>query len=143
MIGTAIIIEGIKFKILSLDVLRNTTSISGFGRQVITVPISNEIKMIAETTTNYYTELEKWRDDMFTSTNMSKPASSYKKTIKLNNYVHLIGVFPISYSIEDNNIINVTFSIDYIDGNINLFKLKQMRKEKLEKLNIICQSTSQ
>lgn len=138
MVGSTIIIEGIKFKILSLDIIDNSIPISTFGSPIF-VTNSKEIKMVAETTTNYYMELEKWRDDMFTRTNMSKPASSYKKTIKLNNYVHLIGVFPIDYTFEYNNIIKVTFSIDYIDGNISLFKLQQMRKEKLKKLNDICQ----
>ena len=140
MVGSTIIIEDIKFKILSLDIIDNSIPISTFGRPIF-VTNSKEIKMVAETTTNYYMELEKWRDDMFTRTNMSKPASSYKKTIKLNNYVHLIGVFPIDYTFEYNNTIKVTFSIDYIDGNINLFKLQQMRKEKLKKLNEICQKS--
>lgn len=136
--GTHITIEGIRFKILSLDIQNINTSTSSFGRQVIYVPISNEIKMVAETTTNYYITLEKWRDNMFGMNGISKPAYSFKRNI-IKNGVQIIGIFPIDYFFKEDDLMEVTFSIDHIDGDLKLFQLKQERLEKIKKLNSICQ----
>jgi hypothetical protein len=130
-----ITIEGIRLKILSLDIQKNHSSQYGYGN----IPTTTVIKMIAETTTNYYMTLEKWRDDTFDENGLSKPASSYKKNF-IRNGLKIMGIFPTDYSFRENDLIEVTFSIDYINydlESINLFMLKQERLKKLKKLKEI------
>jgi hypothetical protein len=136
--GTYITIEGIRFKILSLDKQINSTSISSFNRPTYFIPISNEIKMVAETTTKYYMALEKWRDDMMYRNGY---ASNYKKDFTKNG-IQIIGMFPTDYFFKDNDKIEVTFSIDHYSGDFSLFKLKQERLEKLKRLNQISNGKS-
>lgn len=59
----------------------------------------------------------------------------YKKNIILND-IQFLGVYVIDYTLcgTDNNI-KVTFSYDYINGDLELFRKKQIRKEKLNKIN--------
>ena len=127
--GTIIIIEGMKFKILSLNIELNNTPVFGFNMGFSTSN-SREIKMTAETSNNNYIPMNKWFDDMLHSNN---PASVYKKNINYNG-VQLYGICPIDYTFTQNSI-EVTFSIDHFDGDFNLFRLKQLRKEKLKKIS--------
>lgn len=128
--GTTIMIEGIKFKILSLNIEHNMP-IGMFGYQISSN--SREIKMIAETSMNNYLLMNKWFDGMFDHNGRSKSASYYKKNINYNG-VQITGLFLINYTCTQKSI-EVTFSIDHIDGDFNLFHLKQLRKEKLKKIS--------
>lgn len=134
--GTTIMIEGIKFKILSLDVIRNNSTYGGISSSYHIIN-STDISMVAETTTNYYMTLENWID-MFDSNGRSKPAFSFKKNI-IKNGIQIMGIFPRDYIFKDNNIIEVTFSIDHFSGDMKLFNRQQERMQKLNKLNNICQ----
>ena len=93
---------------------------------------TSEIKILAETSNNNYMALSNWH-----SSALSGYAKNYKVDINSNG-IFIAGIFPVDYDFNSYNI-NVTFSADYIRGDIPLFKLQQLRKEKLKKLNEICQ----
>jgi hypothetical protein len=132
MIGVTIIIEGIKFKIISFDMIRSNIPYGGIASSYHMMT-TTEIKMVAETNIKYYMQLENWID-LYDNNGKIKPPFSFKKDITKNG-IQLFGIFPKDYIFKDNNIIEVTFSIDYMNGDINKLKLSQERREKLIKLN--------
>jgi hypothetical protein len=57
---------------------------------------------------------------------------NYKRDIYYNT-IQIHGVFPTDYTFNQYDI-DVTLSADYIVGNMELFYLQKLRKEKLEKI---------
>jgi len=128
-IGICVKLNNINFNINRI-VIENTYTppINNHWPNHFLLQSRNEIKIIAETSNNNYIALEKWLE-------LSK---NYKKDINSNGFF-IGGIFPIDYTFNQYNI-KVTFSADYMNGDFNSFKLKQLRKEKLKKLNKICQN---
>lgn len=58
--------------------------------------------------------------------------SKYKRDIFYNG-LQIYGIFPTDYTFNQNDI-SVTLSADYIVGNMELFYLHKLRKEKLNKI---------
>lgn len=87
-----------------------------------------ETKLIATTPTDNWMKLDKWFNDF------NGRASDYKVDLNFNG-VAIGGLFPIDYTFNQYDI-NVTFSVDYINGDLELLKLQQLRKEKLKKINL-------
>lgn len=96
---------------------------------------SREIKILAETSNSNYRALGNWCEPIMESGYVT----NYKVDINSNGFF-IGGIFPIDYDFDQYKI-NVTFSADYVSGDIHLFKLQQLRKEKLKKLNEICQDS--
>ena len=94
---------------------------------IVTNP--KEIKILAETSNSNYITLGNWCAPIMESGYVS----NYKVDINSNG-IFIGGIFPIDYDFNQYKI-NVTFSADHINGDFNLFRLKNLRKAKLEKLN--------
>jgi hypothetical protein len=85
-------------------------------------PGRTEIRIIAQTHSNNSTRIIDWIDLV-----------AYK-TADLNyNGVLIGGIFPISHTLRY-PILDVILSADYVVGDINLLKLRELRKEKLKKI---------
>lgn len=121
-------IDGLDFNIYDIDIKSQYNSI-GSGHLVSGL---ESIKMIGTTSNQNYTTLDKWFSGVF-SCNSIGYAKNYKKNLIFNT-IQMYGVFPIDYDFTPQGI-KVTFSIDYINGDIKLFEIQQLRKEKLLKLN--------
>jgi len=93
--------------------------------------VNSTISILAEISNRHYIQLSNWFDKIQTMTN-------YKKSIDFNT-IKIHGIFPVDYNFSQ-YCINVTFSADYIDGDLKLFERQQLRKEKLKK--IACQKYS-
>lgn len=120
-------IDGLDFDIYDINIKSQYNSIGGNLVSGI-----ESIKMVGTTSNQNYTKLDKWFSGVF-STNPLGYAKNYKKNFIFNT-IQMYGVFPIDYDFTQKGI-KVTFSIDYINGDIKLFEIQQLRKEKLKKLN--------
>ena len=96
---------------------------------------SRSIKILATTSNNNYMALGNWVNPIM----QSGYVTNYKVDVNSNG-VFIGGIFPVDYDFNQ-YIINVTFSADHIAGDFTLFKLKEVRKEKLKRLNEICQKS--
>ena len=67
----------------------------------------------------------------------SRSISNYKKDLSIGS-LNILGVFPTDFTFN-NNYIDVTLSADYISGDLNQAYLQFQRKEKLKKLEELCQ----
>lgn len=123
-------IDGLDFIIKKVDIQNNTYTInSGFGKSVRS-PGVQSIRLYAETYNKI--NLNKWYNGIFTL-RWIQYARTYKKDIIFNT-IQIIGLFPTDYEFTSTGTL-VTFSVDYINGDLELFKIKHLRKAKLEKLN--------
>lgn len=86
-----------------------------------------ETRLITTTPTDNWMKLDKWFN------NFKGRAADYKVDLNFNGVI-IAGIFPIDYNFNQHDI-NVTFSVDYINGDLELLKLQQLRKEKLERIN--------
>ena len=121
-------LNNIIFKINNIIIKKN--SFSNFLPQYST---TTEIEIFAETSNSNYIALGNWIDSV-----VSGSASKYKKDINSNG-IFIGGMFPMNYYFDQWHI-NVRFSADYFRGDLSSFKLKQLRKAKLKRLNeISCQ----
>lgn len=89
-----------------------------------------ERKMTATTNINNFEKIDYWFNSIF------RTDYSYKKDIIYNGF-EIYGIYLVNYGYNNYNIY-VDFSFDYINGDIELFKLKQERKEKLKKIYEKC-----
>jgi len=121
-------IDGLDFDITNVDIDEKYRPFV-YGDQI---PGSRIIRMRAITSNQNYTKLDKWFNGVFNTNPLSTP-KSYKKDV-LFNTIQLRGIMPIDYEFIMEGIL-VTFSIDYMAGDLELFKIQQLRKAKLEKLN--------
>lgn len=97
----------------------------------ISIPAySPTINIIAETSYKNYSNILNWTTSIFSS---SSP-KNYKLIASLN-HIKLYGIFPINTNLNQYNNLEVTFAVDYIEGDIEAFNLKRIRKDKLKKLN--------
>jgi len=99
-------------------------------------PYSPTINIIAETSYKNYSNILNWTTSIFSSSN----SMNYKLIVFLN-HIKLHGVFPINTNLNQYNNLEVTFAVDYIEGDLEAFNLKRIRKDKLEKLNSLCQKS--
>lgn len=113
----------IKRILLSEEYNNNVTNYSYFNNTFNTY--QKTIKILTETSNQNYMKVSDWFDAQ-----MSKP----KKENLFFNSLKIYGMFPIDYDFSVNHM-NVTFSADYYEGDINLFRIQQLRKEKLLKIN--------
>lgn len=123
--------DDIEVEVTKIDIQQNYNYIN-FGPIQHAYPSKQSAKMIGLVSNKDYMKLDKWFNGIFNNHRAASPCN-YKKNIIFNT-VQIMGIFPTEYSFNQNGI-EVTFSIDYFAGDINLFKLKQLRKEKLIKLN--------
>jgi len=126
-------INDILFTIKKIIIDDNSIPFNAFNRQ-ITVTNPKEIKILAETANSNYIPFEKWFSAI-----RGHSATTYKKDINYNGFF-IGGIFPIDYDFNQYSI-SVTFSADYMRGDIHLFKLQQLRKQKLKKI-LECQKSS-
>ena len=94
-------------------------------------PISRNIRILATTSNSNYMALGNWVNPIM----RSGYVTNYKVDINSNG-IFIGGIFPIDYDFNQ-HIINVTFSADHIAGDFTLFRLKELRKAKLKRLNEI------
>jgi hypothetical protein len=96
------------------------------------VPTRRSILIKGEISNKQYYNLDKWFNGILNNYN-GFGSNFYKKDIIFNS-VKIFGIFPTDYTFNQNGI-DVKFSADYISGDLHLFRLKQLRKAKLDKLN--------
>ena len=118
MINSIVKLNDIEFRINAISVDINEPIYMGNkflqGRR-------RSIRIDAQTTNDNYIKVANW------------VLSHGSKIDLIYNTVQLLGVFPIDYDFGHNHI-NVTFSVDCINGDMELFNLQKLRKEKLEKI---------
>ena len=127
-------INNIVFDIKDIDIEINTITMFGNHNNYVMPSPQKCIKISAETSNNNYIALNNWIESSYYSS-----IRNYKQDINYNG-IFIGGIFPIDYTFNQYKI-NVTFSADYINGDFSLFKLKELRKEKLKRLNKICQNS--
>lgn len=127
------IINNIDFDIINIDIEQKYIT-QNFGYSQLKVPAEKSIKITAQTSTNNYIVIDSWHSLTF-----NNYANSYKKSVNYNG-IQIEGIFIVDYTFTQYNI-NVTFSADYIYGDIELYNMQKLRKEKLKKLNDICQKS--
>ncbi len=113
--------NSVKLKINDIDF--NITEF--FGEFGVTNRIVDSFTMVGNTSNQNLMLLDKWFNECMQNKN-------YKKNIILNS-IKIYGIFPMDYNFTHYGI-NVTFSIDYLEGNLKLFNIRKLRKEKLEKI---------
>ena len=114
-------IEGIDFEIKHLEVKSNQTN----RTQICMVGVASNLDYMA---------IEKWFDKIFYNQQYGTK-NNYITNLNYNT-VKIHGIFPKDYNFTTKGI-EVNFNVDYIEGDLNLFKIQQLRKEKLKKLNSI------
>lgn len=92
------------------------------------IPAKKTFSMIGYTDNQNYIKFNEWQEKIFSS-------NKYKVDYSRNG-LNLYGIFPTDYDFTQNRI-RVQFSMDYFEGDLELFKLSQLRKEKLLKINKI------
>ena len=134
---SSVIINNIDFDILKI----NTTNY-GYQNRTIYGATHTETEIIAETSINNLSLLENW------ISNWKRPTNYYKKDSTICNIdgqnIKFIGLFPKSYNIDfesnsNSNNIEVIFNCDYFYTSISI---RELRKEKLEKLNALSTTSS-
>lgn len=116
-------------KTYNLNNLKITINNIEFKLNEIDIDISNNIKLIANTSNQNYIQISNLVESALFKT------KSYKSIIKLHN-IDLYGVYPIDFYFNYSNI-SVVFSVDTIFGDLEILKLKLSRKEKIIKINKI------
>jgi len=116
-------INDIDFDIKNIEIKKDITYVT-YGHRQLPVPGRNEIKIIMETSNSNYFKIDKWFND-----------PDYKKDATFNG-VQIFGIFPKDYTFNQ-NAIEVSFSADYINGDLNLFNKQYLRKEKLKRIQKI------
>jgi hypothetical protein len=96
-----------------------------FDLKTIDINESN-IRLITNTSNQNYIPIENWVELTL------KKNSQHKVMSNFHNIV-LYGIFPIDYSFNQFNI-KVTFSVDEIYGDLDVLKLRLLRKAKLKKI---------
>lgn len=126
-------IEGIDFELIKYEIDEKPLHRYYHNNTHILRNTNRNILIVATTHNNNYMAVGNLFEKMLTS-NYSR---NYKHNID-SKFLKLDGVFPIDYIFTKNNI-EVTFSVDYIEGDLQLLNKQKMRKEKLKKLDNICQ----
>lgn len=118
-------INNIDFNIKNIEITKESTPVNfGFSQRMIPTGKS-EIKIIAQTDNSNYMAFENWVENRC------------KKDVNYNG-IFIAGIFPREYSFNQYNI-DVTFSADYFSGDLHLFEIQQLRKEKLKRINKLSQ----
>ena len=125
-------INNIDFDIINIDVEQKYIT-QNFGYSQLKVPAEKSIRITAKTSNSNYMSIDNWHCLTFSSNS----ASLYKKGLNYNGLI-IEGIFIIDYTFDAYHI-NVTFSGDYMSGDIKMIKLRELRKAKLDKLKEICQ----
>lgn len=90
------------------------------------MPTRKTISMVGYTSNQNYMKIGNWFENSLSNQN------SYKFDY-CKNGLNLYGVFPIEYDFTPDRI-RVQFSVEHFEGDIELFKLAQLRKAKLLKI---------
>jgi len=140
IIDSNVNIDGIQLTLKKIEIDQQYTTISttistSSGFPQTKVPTESEIRILATTSTQNYQKVSNWIDGVSTQS-----LRKYKKDIKLNT-IGIYGLMPIDYEFNQYDI-SMTLSADYINGDLELFNTQMLRKEKLKKLNKICQKYS-
>lgn len=122
-------IDGLDFIIKSIDI-KNGTHTANLGYKSIQLQGHQSIRIYTETSNQNYMALDKWFNGIFG--NGHQGYRNYKKNIIFNT-IQIMGIFPLDYSFCQSGI-EVTFSVDYMCGDLELFKIQKLRKEKLLKI---------
>jgi len=122
----SVMIEGIKFDIVDISQEMQQQQIQYFHSKPIYANNKIDIKIAAKTSTSNYALLENW------ISNLNNRSASYKQDIFIGS-LKISGVYPINYTFN-NNYIDVTFSADWISGDLKQAYLQFQRKEKLKKI---------
>ena len=117
------VIARIKMKDMDFDILEITSERQGNVNYNYF-----QTKIVATTSNDNYMKLGNWAEKSF-----STHVSNYKVDLNFNGLI-IAGIYPIDYSFTQYDI-EVIFSVDYINGDMKLLRLKQLRKENLEKIN--------
>jgi hypothetical protein len=125
-------IDGIDVYITEIKISNGVTQIQHGNSRFMQPPQYISIK--GEISNNNYYNIDKWFNGILNNPNIFG-VNTYKKDIVFNT-IKIFGIFPTDYTFNQNGI-DVTFSADYISGDLHLFQTKQLRKAKLEKLNKI------
>ena len=91
----------------------------------------DEIRIDATTSNKSLFALDNWINKTRKTENLIA-AKDYKHDA-IYNSVQIYGVFPIDYTFNQHNI-DVTFSVDYISCDLELFNKQILRKEKLKEI---------
>jgi hypothetical protein len=135
VISTNVVVklDGIDVTIKRIRVSNSYTNIN-YGFKSINVPSSNQsIELIGVISNKHYLSLDKWFNGIFRGNISGYSTAQYKKDLVFNT-MQIKGIFPTDYNFNTTGI-EVTFSADYISGDLHLFQLQQVRKAKLKKLN--------
>ena len=124
-------IDGIPVDITKIDIQQNYSSIK-YSNSSTQIAGNQSIKMLGLVANRDYMKLDNWFNGVLGRNYMSS-ISNYKKNVIFNS-IQIMGIVPIDYTFTQNGI-EVTFSVDYLNGDLELFKLKKLRREKLKKLN--------
>ena len=125
-------IDGLDFIIKKVDIQNSSHTVYSNYKSVQT-PGSQSIRIYTETSNQNYMALDKWFNGIFgNNTGVQGYAKTYKKDIIFNT-IQIYGMYPTDYEFTSTGIL-VTFSADYVKGDLELFKLQKLRKAKLEKL---------
>ena len=131
--NASVMLEGMKIDILDISQDIRQQQIQYHNLKPMYIPTHPDIKITAKTSTSNYTLLENWMYGNLSS----RLVANYKKDISIGS-LKILGVFPIEFTFNHNDI-DVTFSADYISGDLSHAYLQFQRKEKLKKLEDICQ----
>jgi hypothetical protein len=120
-----------KFSNFKVTIENIVFEITGINEEFHQIPVYQgnqyrSIKINAKISNQDYMTLGKWLEKSISNSN------NYKRNIKYNN-IQINGIFPTDYTFNEYHI-DVTLSADYIVGNMELFFLQKLRKEKLEKI---------
>jgi len=121
------IIDGIYFDVISVNIQNNDHSIYRDSHLNQSVSGFRENKIEINTKTLYSNILNNWIYE-----------NRFNKKNVIFNGINIYGIYPIEYTMTD-KYIEIRFSADYINGDFTLFNKNTLRKEKLKKLNLICQ----
>jgi len=120
-------INGIDFDVKTVEVENDYNNIGTFRQSHFATAVTMSIKIIARTSNSNLFLLDKWING-----SMNSYVSSYKFDA-IYNSVQIYGIYPIDYTFDQYGI-NVIFSADYINGNLQLFNKQKLRMEKLKRI---------
>jgi hypothetical protein len=120
-------INDVKLYITKIEVDQEDINISYNFNSYHALNTQKYIRMLARASNQDYMKISNWFD-----------VNNIKKFNYKYNGIELIGIYPIDYDFLSHEIV-ITLNVDYISGDLKLFKLKELRKEKLKK---ICQKSS-
>lgn len=126
--------NNMNFKITNIEIEENNISYNSYSYG-FHIP-NKEIKIIATTDINNYNSIQ----DIFLN-NLKTSTKTYKIDLDYK-FLKIYNMFPIQIMYNNFNI-EVVFTANWFESDYNILSYKQtIRKEKLKKINNICQKYS-